>query len=107
MRLRNIVAAVAAVSMVASAASPAFANPGKGSWWWWCQHHHHHLIGHTGHFNAWPAFFIIGAAASVELNAVIVWNAQCRELTSQEAFTSAFLPILGVALNDRDNKCKH
>jgi hypothetical protein len=105
MRLRNIVAAVAAVAITASATSPAFAH--HHYWKWVGSHYRHHHFAGGSHFNAWPAFYIIGAAASVELNAVIVWNAQCRELTSQEALTSAFLPILGIALDERDNKCKH
>jgi hypothetical protein len=108
MSVRNVVAAVAAVSIAASAAAPAFAND-KGDWWWWHHHHHHfhHFGAHAGGINAWPAFLIIGAVASVELDAAIVWHTQCRELTSQEAFTSFFLPVVGIALDEKDNKCKH
>ena len=101
MRLRNIVAAVAAVSMVASAASPAFAhhfNPPHRFF--------HHFVGGGGHFNPWPAFLIIGAVASVEFDAAIVWHTQCRELTSQEAMTAFFLPVVGIAFDEKDNKCK-
>jgi hypothetical protein len=46
-----------------------------------------------------PAVGIIIGAASVILNAIIVWNTQCRELTGQEAAASAFLPLLGIALD--------
>jgi hypothetical protein len=94
MSVRKIVGAVAAVAIVVSAASPAFAND---RYWAW----HHHGV------NPWPAFLIIGAVASVELDAAIVWHSQCRELTSQEAFTSFFLPVVGIALDGYDNKCRH
>jgi len=36
-----------------------------------------------------------------------VWNTQCRELTSQEAMTSAFLPLIGIALDAQASKCHH
>ncbi len=54
----------------------------------------------------WPAVAIIIGTASVMLNAAIVWNTQCRELTSQEAMTSAFLPLVGIALDAHASKCR-
>ena len=105
MRMRKIVGAVAAATIAVSAASPAFAH--HHDWKWGMGHpRHHHFFGGGSHFNPWPAFLIIGAVASVELDAAIVWNAQCRELTSQEALTSFFLPVVGIALDEHDNKCK-
>jgi hypothetical protein len=93
MSVRNIVAAVAAVAIAATAASPAFAN----RYYWWH---------HAGHVSPWPAFLIVGAVASVELDAAIVWHTQCRELTGQEAFTSFFLPVVGIAFDESNNKCR-
>jgi hypothetical protein len=55
----------------------------------------------------WPAVAIIIGAGSVILNAIIVWNTQCRELTSQEAVASAFLPLVGIALDAQASKCPH
>jgi hypothetical protein len=66
----------------------------------------HHFRGGAHASSAWPAFAIIGGAASTILNAVIVWNTQCRELTSEEAMNSAFLPLVGIAFDDQNNKCK-
>ena len=53
----------------------------------------------------WPVIVLFVGTASVMLNAAIVWNTQCRELTSQEAMTSAFLPLVGIALDAQANKC--
>jgi hypothetical protein len=55
----------------------------------------------------WPAFAIIVGAGSVILNAIIVWNTQCRELTNQEATASTFLPLIGIALDAQASKCPH
>ena len=41
----------------------------------------------------WPAVAVFVGAASVMLNAAGILNTQCRELTSPEAITSAFLPL--------------
>jgi hypothetical protein len=54
----------------------------------------------------WPAIAVIVGAAGVMLNAAIVWNTQCRELTTQEAVTSAFLPLIGIAFDAHASKCK-
>ncbi|MGD0561992.1 MAG: hypothetical protein ABSA66_02795 [Roseiarcus sp.] len=55
----------------------------------------------------WPVVAVLVGTASVMLNAAIVWNTQCRELTSQEAMTSAFLPLIGIALDAQASKCHH
>ena len=80
----------------AAAIAPANATGGD----WWC----HPPVSHGA--SPWPAFFVIGGAASVILNAAIVWNSQCRELSSQEAATSFFLPGVGIAFDVHANKCK-
>jgi len=103
MSKRKIIGVAVAAAMTASAVAPANAE-GYG-WWWYCHHHHH--VAAAGHgASPWPAFFIIGGAASVILNAAIVWNSQCRELSSQEAATSFFLPGVGIAFDAQANKCK-
>ncbi|THD45883.1 MAG: hypothetical protein E7774_07150 [Bradyrhizobium sp.] len=102
--MRNLVGAAVALSIAGASVAPAYAGGDKD--WWWHHHHHHHFIA-GGHSNPWPAFYIIGGAASVMLDAAIVWNTQCRELTSQEAFTSFILPGLGIAFDGSNNKCKH
>ncbi len=53
----------------------------------------------------WPVFVVFASVGSVMLNAAIVWNTQCRELSSQEAMTSAFLPLVGIALDAQASKC--
>ena len=58
---------------------------------------------HSG--SPWPAFAIMIGASSVILNAIYVWHSQCRELSSDEAVTSAFLPFLGIAFDAQANKC--
>ena len=55
----------------------------------------------------WPAVAVLVGTVSVMLNAAIVWNTQCRELTSAEAMTSTFLPFIGIALNAQTSKCHH
>ena len=55
----------------------------------------------------WPVIVVFASTASVMLNAAIVWNTQCRELTSQEALTSAFLPLVGIAFDAQASKCHH
>ena len=58
------------------------------------------------HFvSPWPAFVVIAAAASTIIDAIFVWNSQCRELTSREAMLSAGLPVVGWAFNDQNNQC--
>ncbi len=54
----------------------------------------------------WPVFVVFASVGSVLLNAAIVWNTQCRELSGQEAMTSAFLPLVGIALDAHASKCR-
>ena len=93
MSKRKIIGVAAAAAMAAATIAPANAN-------YYC----HPPVTHGA--SPWPAFFIIGGAASVILNAAIVWNSQCRELSSQEAATSFFLPGVGIAFDAQANKCK-
>jgi hypothetical protein len=55
----------------------------------------------------WPVIVIGAAVVSVILNAAIVSNTQCRELTQQEALSSLLLPFIGIAMNQKMNKCHH
>jgi hypothetical protein len=99
MSKRKIIGVVAAAAMTAAAIAPANAT----YYGYYC-HPKHFVAG--GHYaSPWPAFFVIGGAASVILNAAIVWNTQCRELSSQEAATSFFLPGVGIAFDAQTNKC--
>jgi len=98
MSMRKIIGVAAAAAMTVAAIAPANASYGP-----YC-HPKHFVAGHGA--SPWPAFFIIGGAASVILNAAIVWNSQCRELSSQEAATSFFLPGVGIAFDAQANKCK-
>jgi len=38
-------------------------------------------------------------------NAAWIWHTQCRELSSQEAMTSTFLPFIGMAFAAQASKC--
>jgi len=53
----------------------------------------------------WPVIVIGAGVVSVILNGIIVAQTQCRELTSNEAMASIFLPFLGMAFNQRHNLC--
>ncbi|THD42836.1 MAG: hypothetical protein E7774_14370 [Bradyrhizobium sp.] len=55
----------------------------------------------------WPAIAIMVGAVSVIVNAAYIWNSQCRELSSEEAMTSTFLPFLGIAFDAQASKCRH
>jgi hypothetical protein len=50
-------------------------------------------------------FAVVAGAASIMLNAAIVWNTQCRELSLDEAMNSAFLPLVGIAFDQHASKC--
>jgi hypothetical protein len=54
----------------------------------------------------WPAVAIIVGAAGVITNAAWIWHTQCRELSSQEAMTSTFLPFVGMAFDAQASKCR-
>ena len=96
MSKRKIIGVAAAAAMAAATIAPANAT----YYGWWCRPPAVHAA------SPWPAVFIIGGAASVILNAAIVWNSQCRELSSEEAATSFFLPGVGIAFDVQANKCK-
>ncbi len=53
----------------------------------------------------WPAVTVIVGAVGVMINAIYIWNTQCRELTSQEAVTSTFLPLIGMVFDAQASKC--
>ena len=55
----------------------------------------------------WPVIVMGASVVSVILNAIIVSNTQCRELTQQEALSSLLLPFIGIAFNKHNNKCHH
>jgi len=60
-------------------------------------------IAHGG--SPWPAVTVIVGAVGVIVNAIYIWNTQCRELSSQEAVTSTFLPFIGMAFDAQASKC--
>ena len=53
----------------------------------------------------WPVITGMLGAASVIVNSYYVGHTQCRELTSQEAWSSIFLPFIGIAFNQQNNQC--
>ena len=53
----------------------------------------------------WGVIGIGAAALSVIVNGIIVSQTQCRELTQQEAWTSIFLPFIGMAFNKHHSAC--
>jgi hypothetical protein len=55
----------------------------------------------------WAPIVVIAGTVSVMVNAAYIWNRQCRELSSQEAATSALLPFLGIAFDAQASKCRH
>ena len=60
---------------------------------------------HQMALNPAPVFVLFGGVASVMLNAAWVWKTQCRELTSQEAETSTFLPLIGIFFDKQASQC--
>jgi hypothetical protein len=60
--------------------------------------------GHVGG-SPWPAVTVIVGVVGVMVNAIYIWNTQCRELSSQEAVTSTFLPFIGIAFDAQASKC--
>ncbi len=60
---------------------------------------------HSGLSSPWPAVAVIIGVTSTMINAAWIWHTQCRELTSQEAVTSAFLPLIGIAFDAQASKC--
>jgi hypothetical protein len=60
-------------------------------------------VGHAP--SPWPAVTVIVGVVGVMVNAIYIWNTQCRELTSQEAVTSTFLPFVGMVFDAQASKC--
>jgi len=54
----------------------------------------------------WPAVAIIVGVVGVMTNAAWIWRTQCRELSSQEAMTSTFLPFVGMYFDAQASKCR-
>jgi hypothetical protein len=48
---------------------------------------------------------VIVGVVGVMVNAIYIWNTQCRELSSQEAVTSTFLPFIGMVFDAQASKC--
>jgi hypothetical protein len=65
------------------------------------------VVGGGGHGlgSPWPAVTVIVGVVGVMVNAIYIWNTQCRQLTSQEAVTSTFLPFIGMAFDAQASKC--
>ena len=53
----------------------------------------------------WVGIIFGASVVSVILNAAIISQTQCRELTMQEAWRSVFLPFIGIAFNQNNNMC--
>ena len=54
----------------------------------------------------WPAVAVIVGVVGVMTNAAWIWHTQCRELSSDEAITSTFLPFVGMAFDAQASKCR-
>ncbi|MGA2493424.1 MAG: hypothetical protein ABSF67_10785 [Roseiarcus sp.] len=61
-------------------------------------------VSHTP--SPWPAVTVIVGVVGVMVNAAWIWHTQCRELSSQEAVTSTFLPFIGMAFDAQASKCR-
>jgi len=61
-------------------------------------------VGHAP--SPWPAVTVIVGVVGVMVNAAWIWRTQCRELSSQEAVTSTFLPFIGMAFDAQASKCR-
>lgn len=53
----------------------------------------------------WTAIIMGASVVSVMINAAIVHQTQCRELTFQEAYASMSLPFVGWLFNQQHNQC--
>ena len=88
MRIQKLVAVVAIAGLASSTASIAPASA-----------HGYHWV------SPWPAVAVMVGAAGVMTNAAWVWRTQCRELSSQEAMVSTFLPFIGMIFDAQASKC--
>ena len=89
MKIGKLVAVLAIAGLASSTASVAPANA-HGYYW----------------ASPWPAVSVMVGVAGVMTNAAWVWRTQCRELSSQEAMTSTFLPFIGMAFDAHASKCR-
>jgi len=54
----------------------------------------------------WAPIVMGASVVSVMINAAIIYQTQCRELTFQEAYAST-LPVIGWLFNQQNNQCGH
>jgi hypothetical protein len=59
----------------------------------------------VNHSSPWPAVAVIVGVVGVMTNAAWVWRTQCRELSSQEAMVSTFLPFIGMVFDAQASQC--
>jgi hypothetical protein len=97
MKIHKLVAvlATAGVAFVAPSLISADSASARPIYW-----------GHGGSPSPWPEVVIFAGVVSVMGNAAWVWHTQCRELSSQEAMTSTFLPFIGIAFDAQASKCR-
>lgn len=55
----------------------------------------------------WAAIVMGASVVSVMINAAIVHQTQCRELSLPEAYASMSLPLIGWVFNQQNNQCGH
>ena len=53
----------------------------------------------------WPVIILGAGVVSLMANAAIISQTQCRELTLQEAYSSFFLPFLGIVFDQHNDDC--
>ena len=53
----------------------------------------------------WPVIILGAGVVSLITNAAIVSQTQCRELTLQEAYSSFFLPFIGIVFDQHNDHC--
>jgi len=95
MKLHKQVAVLAIAALAFSTPSIAPANAHGYHWGVW----HHGAA-------PWPAVTLFVGVVGVMTNAAYIWHTQCRQLTSQEAVTSTFLPFIGMAFDAQASKCR-
>jgi hypothetical protein len=89
MKIRKQVAVLAIAALAFSTPSIVPANAHGSAW-----------------ASPWPAVAVFVGVAGVMTNAAYIWHTQCRELSSQEAVTSTFLPFVGMAFDAHASKCR-
>jgi hypothetical protein len=53
----------------------------------------------------WAVIGLAFSVVSVMVNAAVIGHTQCREMTVQEAWTSALLPFAGMLFNQQHSQC--